>query len=72
MQKMGRLLNEVGDMRKAFNLFQRNTYNRIDTIVGKISSKKNDTALDKYLNNVLYKKLADIRKENSDLTNSIV
>ena len=72
LKRMRGLLSEIGELRSTFNTFQRNTYNRIDTIVGKINSKKNDTALDKYLNNVLYKKLADIRKENSSLTNSIM
>ena len=59
-------------MRKRFGIFQRKTYNRIDRITGKINSKKNDTALDKYLNNVLYAKLAEIRKDNKSLTDSIV
>ena len=69
---MRSLLEDIGDMRASFNTFKRNTFNRIDTIIGKINSKKGDTALDKYLNNVLYKKLADIKKENANLNNSIM
>ena len=72
LKRMRSLLSEVGELRSSFNTFQRNTYNRIDTIIGKINSKQNDTALDKYLNNVLYQKLAQIRKENASLTNNIV